>query len=85
MKPKCFNENNVHNRNYLIELENYDVGWNTDHSIKWCPECGAIVIDKVSDNRLSDHIKMKWPNVTKRKLKKMSYVKTTGDRVLKEI
>jgi uncharacterized radical SAM superfamily protein len=29
-----------------------DVGWNEDHVVKWCVECGVVVVDLESDNRI---------------------------------
>lgn len=39
-----------------------DVGWNEEHSVKWCRDCGAIVVDRESDNRrLGAVVKMQFP------------------------
>lgn len=71
MRPKCFNEKNQHNGDYLVELESYraDVIADVDHVVSWCPECGAIVIDNVIDGRLMRaHVKMRWPKITRKEL-----------------
>ena len=70
MKPKCFDENNVHNGDYLKEMARYDVGWNVDHVVSWCPLCGAIAIDEESDGRrFNKVVKMNWPDTTRKGLK----------------
>ena len=35
--------------------------------VRWCPQCGAIVVDREVDGRLSPgyYMKIKFPNITK--------------------
>ena len=28
-----------------------DAGWNEEHVVRWCIDCGAVVVDRESDNR----------------------------------
>jgi hypothetical protein len=66
---KCFN-GKIHSDKYLKELFNTDMGWNTEASVKWCPICGAIVVDKESDNRrFGQYVKMKFPEITRKAVK----------------
>lgn len=66
MKPKCFTDDNQHSRKYLTTIYSVYAGWNEDHQVNWCQECGAVVVESISDNRLIDHTKMKWPEITHR-------------------
>ena len=50
-KPRCYNEKKEHSGDYLIELRRYNLGWNEEEVIRWCKECGDVVIDKESDGR----------------------------------
>lgn len=46
----------------LITLRRYYMGWNVDHVVRWCPDCGAVAIDKESDGRLMGTVvPMKFP------------------------
>lgn len=68
----CFNEKNQHIGD-LETLARLPTGWTgeTDAVVRWCPKCGAVVIDKEYDCRLASYyVKMKFPEITKRKLKK---------------
>lgn len=49
---KCFNEKNEHNGKFLQEVfRSNGLGFNSNDSVKWCPICGAVVVDTVGDNR----------------------------------
>lgn len=69
MKPnlKCFN-GTVHRRDFMQEV--YNVEHNSmgeAASVKWCQHCGAVVVDREFDGRLTNIslVKMQWPEVTK--------------------
>ena len=39
-----------------------DVGWNEEHVVRWCADCGGVVVDRESDNRLFGKVvKMRFP------------------------
>ena len=40
-----------------------DVGWNEEHTVRWCADCGAVVVDTDSDNRVfaGRIMKMQFP------------------------
>jgi hypothetical protein len=41
-----------------------DNGWNEEHVVRWCEDCGAVVVDRESDNRRFGKImKMKFPKI----------------------
>lgn len=44
------------------------VGFNEAKVVRWCPECGAIVVDMDSDNRTyAGYYKtLQYPNITKK-------------------
>lgn len=66
---KCFDKNNRHSGKYLEVIDSYRGHWNVDYSIRWCSECGAIVVDQESDGRyIGPDVPMRWPNVTRRVL-----------------
>lgn len=65
----CFNKKNQH-IGKLETLINIDIGWNCEASVRWCSQCGAVVIYRETDNRLMGSVvKMKFPEVTKKVLK----------------
>ena len=47
----------------LEVIDTYDVGWDTYHVVRWCIDCGSIVVDKEIDGRLDPggSVKMKFP------------------------
>lgn len=51
----CFSKNGKHKNNELEEVYSFHLGTvgNTDAVIKWCRVCGAIVIDRDYDGRIS--------------------------------
>lgn len=66
----CFNKKNQH-IGKLETLISIDTGWNCEASIKWCPQCGAARVDRISDGRrFGDYVKMRFPEITRRALKK---------------
>jgi len=68
----CFNEKNQH-IGTLERLASFPTGWTGefDAVVRWCPKCGAVVIDKTYDNRLAgSYVKMKFPKITRKTLKR---------------
>jgi valyl-tRNA synthetase len=49
----------------LIEIYRDSEGYGAEAVVRWCGECGAIVIDTDVDNRTmpGDVMKMKQPNI----------------------
>ena len=46
----------------LIEIQRAQIDSMTDSVVRWCPNCGAIVVDEEIDNRLRGQIMpMRWP------------------------
>lgn len=67
---KCFNKKKQHIGKLQI-LRRYDLGWNEKAVVRWCPNCGAVVIDQESDGRLfGSFVKMLFPQITKETLRK---------------
>ena len=65
INKNCLNDKNQH-VGPLEEIWWVDMGWNCEASVKWCPECGAVVIDKTTDNRvMGRYVNMLFPKVTK--------------------
>lgn len=63
---KCFDKE-LHNGYYLEEIyHSGENGYGEAVSIKWCPECGAVVGDIEVDGRLMDrNFKMRYPKTVK--------------------
>lgn len=42
-------------------------GWNTESVVKWCPECGAVVVDTELDGRVvpGNVARMRFPTYKK--------------------
>jgi hypothetical protein len=56
---------NLRNHN-LQTIYHVDAGWNEEHVVRWCGDCGAIVVDRESDNRRFHPVmKMKFPRSVK--------------------
>jgi valyl-tRNA synthetase len=55
--------NPVHQEEDLTVIARYDVGYRTEEVIKWCPDCGAIVIDSETDGRVNagNVVPMRFP------------------------
>ena len=51
----------------LIELTRTFIGYGGDEVVRWCPECGSVVIDVDVDNRTMPGkiMKMRHPRVLK--------------------
>jgi len=65
----CFNEKNQH-IGKLVEFDRTRVTEDEDAVTRWCPRCGACVVDHEVDNRVVGHYtKMRFPDITKRALK----------------
>jgi len=65
---KCFNEKNQH-IGRLETLRRF-THLDTESVVRYCPECGAIVIDREVDGRIMGSVvKMKFPEITRRALK----------------
>jgi predicted RNA-binding Zn-ribbon protein involved in translation (DUF1610 family) len=64
----CFNDKNQH-IGRLVELDRTSVDWDVDAVTRWCPECGAVVVDKEYDCRIVGYYaKMRFPEITRRAL-----------------
>jgi hypothetical protein len=66
---QCYNEKNQHigNLKVLRRFTHLD----TESVVRWCPECGAVVIDREVDDRLMGSVvDMKFPEITKNRLKR---------------
>jgi len=64
----CFNKKNQHVG--ILQTIKRFYGVDTESVVRWCPKCGAIVIDLETDNRLMGSVvKMKFPEITKATLK----------------
>ena len=76
----CFNEKNQH-IGRLEELEWFDTGWDCEASVKWCPKCGAVVIDRTTDGRrMGCYVNMKFPEITRKALKNGKRKSRNADR-----
>lgn len=61
----CFNKKHQH-IGRLKTLIDIDTGWNCSASVRWCPRCGATVVDRISDGRIFGHyVNMQFPEITK--------------------
>lgn len=46
----------------LINIYVANVGWNEEHVVKWCRECGSVCIARESDGRNFGYLgKMRFP------------------------
>jgi hypothetical protein len=55
----------------LIEIMRKYVGYDTDHVVRWCTFCGAVVVDVETDNRLMNHFEeMRFPKLMDLHMKK---------------
>ena len=52
-------------KNHNLEvIYTVDLGWNEEHVVKWCKDCGAVVVDQESDGKFFKSImEMKFPKV----------------------
>jgi hypothetical protein len=67
-KSICFNSKNQH-IGKLVELDRTAITYDEDVVTRWCPECGAVVVDHEYDCRIIGHYsKMRFPNITRRAL-----------------
>ena len=65
----CFDKNNKH-IGKLKELNAFDLIWDCEASVKWCPKCGAVVIDRLVDGRrMGTYTDMHFPEITRKALK----------------
>ena len=65
---KCINEKNQHIGELLtISRKNMDGGIDgIDSVVRWCPECGAIVVDQEVDGRImGKYMDMSFPKALK--------------------
>ena len=65
---KCFNKKNQH-VGPLKVLARTGGSWNVETVFRWCPKCGAAVVDQDSDGRTKIG-KMVFPKTTTERLKK---------------
>lgn len=51
----------------LIEINNFSIGYGGYEVVRWCPTCGAVVVDIDVDGRTMPGrvMKMRWPQVLK--------------------
>ncbi len=62
---KCFNEKNQH-IGRLETLRRF-THLDTESVVRWCPECGTVVIDREVDGRLMGSVvKMKFPKAVRK-------------------
>jgi hypothetical protein len=64
----CFNEKNQHigSLKVLRRFTHLD----TESVVRWCPECGAVVVDREVDGRLMGSVvKMQFPETVRKVLK----------------
>ena len=68
-KQGCFNEKGQH-IGRLVELDRTAVTYDDDAVTRWCPECGAVVVDHEYDCRIVGYYaRMRFPNITRKGLK----------------
>lgn len=61
MEAKKMCDGRHHNLQVIYEV---DAGWNEEHVVEWCEDCGAVVVRRESDNRcFGDVVKMKFPKL----------------------
>ena len=63
---KCIDKNNVHNGDYLIKILETTFG-GVDTIVRWCTNCGAVVVDYEYDGKLMKSGIMRFPNELKDK------------------
>lgn len=52
----------------LIEIYRRHGSFDIDHVVRWCPDCGAVVIDGEHDGRIAPGkiVPMKFPKISLR-------------------
>lgn len=52
----------------FVTISSVDINLFEEKVIRWCPECGAIVVDMEVDGRLypGHYKKIRYPNITKK-------------------
>ena len=66
---KCFDKRSRH-VGELQTLIRIDTDPDLEAVVRWCPECGAVVVDKEHDNRMfGNYVGMKFSKLTRRTLK----------------
>jgi len=64
----CFNEKNQHIGR--LEVLRRFTHIDTESVVRWCPECGVVVVDREVDGRLMGSVvKMKFPETVRKELK----------------
>lgn len=60
---KCMNDDNAHNPDYLIKIHESLKFPCSEEVVRWCPICGAIVVDTDYDGRTNPGqvMKMRFP------------------------
>ena len=50
------------------KIASFPIGMDEEKVVRWCPECGAIVVDCDYDNRTyaGYYNKLQYPNITKK-------------------
>jgi hypothetical protein len=53
----------------LMVVASYGNDYDGDRVVRWCQDCGSIVVDIESDGRLiANHVKMRAPLITRESL-----------------
>lgn len=52
----------------FVKVMSVSIGIDEEKVVRWCPECGAIVVDNDIDGRIMPgyYQKLKYPNITKK-------------------
>jgi len=51
-----------HNHNLKVIYRTGEDAWNEEHVVRWCVDCGAVVVDRESDNRrFGTVVSMRFP------------------------
>lgn len=65
----CFDKNNKH-IGKLETLDKFTINWDAEAVVRWCPRCGAVVIDKEYDGRImGKYSEMQFPEITRKGLR----------------
>jgi len=66
----CFDDKNRH-IGKLYSLFRVSTDPDLDAVVRWCPKCGAVVVDREHDNKIfGSYVKMKFPELTRKALGK---------------
>jgi len=61
-KPSCFNDKNQHVGSLKV-IYSEDLSYGKEAVVRWCPTCGAVVVDSDCDNRImpGNIMEMRFP------------------------